>query len=176
MNIDDETQITNYSGDLVTNKPMMPSLSPDLDAVVYSLFNGDDVWDTHSSDLYVVHLANTAIRENITQEGAVFQAKVTNRSPEWSPDGSLIAYLHVGNGRSEINIIEPNAPATTKRVVTEINNAFGGPDVLAWSPDSQVLAVIDGDNFGTIRIVDLDGVEQGRIDTQLFSIRSLSWL
>jgi hypothetical protein len=175
MDLDDERQITNYSGTLVINKPMMPTLSPSLDAVAYGLLNGDDVWDIYSSDLYIAQLGKSIPLVNLTQEAKVVQAKVVNRAPQWSPDGSLIAYLHVLDGVTEIRTIDPIAPTTSKKVITQIDNGFGGPDVLAWSPDSEVLAVIDGEHFGTIRIVDLDGVEEGRIDTHLFELKGISW-
>jgi len=155
-----ELPVTAYAGSRMVRGPMRPSWAPDGSAIAFGLLNPDDAHDELSSDLYLARFGALVTFENLTQEANTVWAKVANRSPEWSPDGRRIAYLHVGQGGTGVWVLDPEDPADTKRLVAG-TAAHRGADGVAWSPDGERLAVVDGDG---IRIVGLDGREYRRIE------------
>ncbi|MCX7958655.1 MAG: hypothetical protein N3B13_06375 [Deltaproteobacteria bacterium] len=88
------TQITNFMDQEMENRPSSPSFSPDSKKIMFSLLNPDGAYDVYSSDIFIYD-TSTGFLVNITNEAKKIQAKVANRSPEWSADPNRHAYLHI---------------------------------------------------------------------------------
>jgi len=86
--------------------------------------------------------------KRITANGSI------NRSPAWSPDGSLIAFVTLKSGQPQLTILnaagDPTAPAFPQK--GELTSAP------AWSPDGRLLAFSSGRDGNaeiyTLRIAD----------------------
>ena len=64
-----------------------------------------------------------------------------NSAPAWSPDGTLIAYVHQAGKRRDIWLM--NADGSNKRAITTSGRVVMGP---AWSPDGTRIAFADSTN------------------------------
>jgi hypothetical protein len=66
---------------------------------------------------------------------AITPFEVEGRYPQWSPDGSSIAYVAEVGNRSLISLFDPQHPSQ-RRTLTTIG---GGARPISWSPDSRHL-------------------------------------
>jgi hypothetical protein len=86
-----------------------------------------------ASQVYTINAVNgSAVR--LTSSGR-------NSAPEWSPNGSMIAYLHQAGKRRDIWVMA--ADGSNKHAVTTSGRVTMGP---AWSPDGTRIAFADGTN------------------------------
>ncbi len=88
------------------------------------------------------------------EHGVVLQITHTSgaaeRYPEWSPDGSKLAYWSDASGENEL-VIRPADGSGEERTVTALGPGFRYRPF--WSPDSKRIAFVDSTR--TIRILDV---------------------
>jgi Tol biopolymer transport system component len=111
-----------------------PSLSPDGNHVVFSWTGAKQ----DNQDIYV------------QQIGAGAPLRLTSDpnndySPNWSPDGRMIAFLRRGpaGNKSEVRLIAPLGGTERKVADIEPRGALYRPISLAWCPDSACVLTID---------------------------------
>jgi tricorn protease len=84
---------------------------------------------------------------------------VMERSPAWSPDGKMIAYLSDESGEYELHIRAQNGMGDAQKIRLGANAFYSFP---RWSPDSKKIAYID--NHLTIWYVDLEKKQPVKVD------------
>lgn len=139
-----------------------PSWSPDGRHVVFSrsvldLSGPDPVASASRRDLYTVRVADG---RGLTE---LVGGPTDDFEPTWSPDGSLIAFVRIGDGSepgatpaaSQIWIVQADGTAPTP--VTTLEQGSWRP---AWSPDGASIAFDDDDE---IHVVGLDGEDPRRV-------------
>jgi WD40 repeat protein len=85
--------------------------------------------------------------------------EISGGGPDWSPDGSQIAFHSVGDGDAEIWVM--NADGTNPRQLTDNDAEDWHP---AWSPDGRQIAFMsDRDGNYEIYIMDANGSEPQRL-------------
>lgn len=97
------------------------------------VFSSDKVWD---QDIYVLSLIPKVTEKRLTRGLRLEQ------SPEWSPDGSMIAYSSNGD------IFIANADGSNPRNLTKHPSIDVSP---TWSPDGSMLAFVS-DRTGSPKI------------------------
>ncbi|MCX7944368.1 MAG: hypothetical protein N2746_07675 [Deltaproteobacteria bacterium] len=163
------SQITTFMDGEMNNRPSSPSFSPDSKKILFSILNPTGSYDVYSSDLFIYDL-ETGFLVNITNEARKIQAKVANRSAEWSPISSRYAYLHVLFPESGYYLVD--GISTRKRISEETHNGIDG---IAFSPNANAIAIVTKQGKG-INILDLNGIvlfELMIIDLEY--IDNLSW-
>lgn len=94
-----------------------------------------------SSDLFVLDAASGEVTP--VHEGRGFSIW-----PQWSPDGSLIAYVSNETGRGAIGIFVAKADGTDPVNILDPGRMLdgeGGPVFLSWSPDGSRIAYVGRD-------------------------------
>jgi Tol biopolymer transport system component len=85
--------------------------------------------------LYVVNADGTGLRQ-------VGRGDLLRYNPDWSPDGTRIAYTSDYKGKRHVWQMTPTGASKT---VTTANLVFDGPvDQVSWSPDSASIAFTAG--------------------------------
>jgi Tol biopolymer transport system component len=109
-----------------------------------------------------------------------------NRQPDWSPDGTLLAYVssRAANGRDTTTIAIQSAESG--KVIRQIQPQLSYAEFPRWTPDGQSLIVygwdlkggvgvyrIDAQSGKTVRIVegDLHGPQMSNDNTKLYATR-----
>jgi len=91
------------------------------------------------------------VKRNLTRTSGVAE-----RSPAWSPDGEWLAYFSDKTGEYEVTLRRVDGKAFDgagddgERTLTELGE--GWKDEIAWSPDSEMLAVTG--SLGSLDLVD----------------------
>jgi WD40-like Beta Propeller Repeat len=93
------------------------------------------------------------------------------RFPKWSPDGSKIAFEYRLNGRSQIDLINPDGTG-----LRPLNVGSGENSDPAWSPDGKRL-VFTSNRSGKahIYVVNLDGTGLKRLTSAAAPDRTPAW-
>jgi uncharacterized repeat protein (TIGR01451 family) len=142
MNADgsDRTQLTSGLDDY-------PSWSPDGTTIAFERF-ADTGGGFGGSDIYVMN-ADGSGQTRLTDGGASF----LNEAPDWSPDGTKIAFETTRDGRGEIYVMNPDGSDVTRVTFS------GGNEFPAWSPDGTKIAFDGGASVAdsTIHVMDADG-------------------
>jgi len=102
-----------------------PVISPDGKQVVYSRNRVDKVNDRYSNDLWIMNI-----------DGGKNRFLVKGSSPQWSPDGTRLAYLAQG---------EPSGGQVFVRWMdtgesTQLTRVDESPGNIRWSPDGKQIA------------------------------------
>jgi TolB protein len=141
MNADGTGDVTLAGGtwDVTHTEDRSPAWSPDGSKIVFSRLHEENGslpgWEIFNQDIYVMNAdGSNAIR--LTNDPS------SDFNPDWSPDGSKIAFVSQRVPRSGIYVM--NADGTGQTWLTEGNNP-------AWSPDGTKI-VFDG-----IRVMNPDG-------------------
>ena len=106
------------------------SYSPDGTRIAFSAARDPDLISSFSKDIYVVNVADGAVKKIVDTPGP-------DGDPEWSPDSRQIAYITSNSSKyffytnGKIAVVDANGG--TPRVVSD---AFDeDPDLLKWSPE-----------------------------------------
>lgn len=127
-----------------------PTLSPGGDRAVFAATRPDVTADAYVGQLWQVGLDGSAPAERLTRGFG-------DTDPQFSPDGSVIAFLRVGGSGEKPQIQVVRAAGGEPVVVT---HQPLGVSEFAWSPDSSRLVFVarvpEPGRYGT-----LDGVDPG---------------
>ena len=89
-----------------------------------------------------------------TNELNVTNSTQKEKSPAWSPDGKLIAYVR----RPDRQLFVMDADGTSARPLAFVSDVSDKP---SWSPDSRRIAFIGGSDLAyTLSVVNIDGTGQ----------------
>lgn len=124
-----------------------PKWSPTGDSLVVAL-GETDAW---RSDLALVDVHIRSIR-NLTED------HLGNGHPDWSPDGSRIAFSSVRNGRGDIFVLDVATGLRTRLTHDPLLHA----DFPHWSPDGATLAYV------------LRPFDASKVGAQRYGVRSLA--
>ena len=102
-------------------------ISPDGRSVAFSTLGGQE-------DLFVVHSDGTGYRQ-ITDDA------FRDRGPQWSPDGTRIAFYSDRSGRYETWAIRPDGSGRPEQLTKTTGPSRWDSE---WSPDGKRLATTDG--------------------------------
>ncbi len=106
--------------------PQTPRLSPDGERVIFSLTRIDQTTQKKTSNLYLI-----TVKDGV-QRQFTFGDQI-DASPEWSPDGSTIAFLsNRGDKEKPLQIYLLPASGGEARPLTEFKGEING---YCWSPD-----------------------------------------
>ncbi len=104
-------------------------LSPDGKQVVYALNQNDLEKDTISTQLWLIEIASG-------EAVPLTHGDKQNTLPEWSPDGSQIAFLSDRSGKTQIYLL-PVQGGEARQITHLKQGVASGP---AWSPDGKTIA------------------------------------
>jgi dipeptidyl aminopeptidase/acylaminoacyl peptidase len=106
-------------------------LSPDGSKLLYVVYNYQWDWQPHLS---LLDIATGASRE-------LTPAKKSERMPQWSPDGKMLAFLSNRDGRTQVYTAKPDGSD-----VTAITARKYGVTSFHWSPDGVSIAYLAKDD------------------------------
>ncbi|MEO0492279.1 MAG: S-layer homology domain-containing protein, partial [Actinomycetota bacterium] len=143
-------------------------VSPDGTAVAYRGRYSSDSWSL--SGIFVTELATGSTSE-LTDPGSD-DSRESNERPQWSPDGTLVAWEGSVNGEDDqVYLAAPDGSG--KRSLLAPNGiAYGDP---RWSPDGDLLAINGWDGeASTVLIVEPDGTIRREFGPEAFGVDSVS--
>src|SRR6185503_9893935 len=118
------TKETFMNMESVTN----PAISPDGKQIVFTRSWVDKVKDEHVSNLWIVDVDGTRVRE-------LTSGNWRDSQPVWSPDGKRIAFLSDRDGTNQLHVLWPDTRAAAQ--LTHLEQAPAG---INWSPDGKLIA------------------------------------
>lgn len=139
------------------------SFSPDGVRIAFSATRDPDLISRFSSDIYTIALADSAVKKIVETPGP-------DDNPQWSPDGTQIAYVTANSGKffyySNSRIAVVPSTGGTPRVLTQSFDE--DPNLLRWAPEgiyfsalqktTSHLFVLDP-NSEAVKEIDLPGSE-----------------
>jgi dipeptidyl aminopeptidase/acylaminoacyl peptidase len=106
------------------------SFSPDGTKIAFSAAKDPDLISEGSKDIYVVAVANGAVKKIVDTPGP-------DSDPKWSPDGKQLAYVTANGAKyffyTNQKIAVVNADGGTPRIVS--NTFDEDADLLKWAPE-----------------------------------------
>jgi dipeptidyl aminopeptidase/acylaminoacyl peptidase len=106
-------------------------LSPDGSKLLYVLYSYQWDWQPH---LCLMDIASANARE-------LTPAKKSERSPQWSPDGRMLAFLSNRDGKSQVYTAQADGSE-----VTAVTSRKYGVTSFHWSPDGRAIAYLAKDD------------------------------
>jgi len=119
-----------FTGDDLFNLEVAtdPQISPDGRTIAYVRKSNDIMTDKARSTIWLIDVASGQQRPLLAGSGSYF-------SPQWSPDGTRLAYVAAEGGNPQL-YVRWMASGESAR----ITGLPDGPDSLAWSPDGRRIA------------------------------------
>jgi len=119
-----------FTGDDLFNLEVAtdPQISPDGRTIAYVRKSNDIMTDKARSTIWLVDVASGQQRPLLAGSGSYF-------SPQWSPDGTRLAYVAAEGGNPQL-YVRWMASGESAR----ITGLPDGPDSVAWSPDGRRIA------------------------------------
>ncbi len=139
------------------------SFSPDGARIAFSATRDPDLISRFSSDIYTVTLADSAVKKIVETPGP-------DENPQWSPDGTQIAYVTANSGKffyySNSRIAAVPSTGGAPRVLTQSFDE--DPNLLRWAPEGIYFSALQkttshlfalDPNSETVKQIDLPGSE-----------------
>ncbi|HET9712429.1 MAG TPA: DPP IV N-terminal domain-containing protein, partial [Pyrinomonadaceae bacterium] len=105
-----------------------PAISPDGRQIVFTRSWVDKVKDERVSNLWIVDVDGTRVRE-------LTSGTWRDSQPVWSPDGKRIAFLSDRGGTDQLHVLWVDTRETSQ--LTHLDQA---PSGINWSPDGKLIA------------------------------------
>jgi dipeptidyl aminopeptidase/acylaminoacyl peptidase len=105
-----------------------PQIRPDGRSVAYVRRAYDVMTDSSRRSIWLVDARTGAQTPVVAGTGS-------HTSPRWSPDGTRLAYVSSGEGRTQLFVHWVQSGASAR-----ITDLIGAPDDLSWSPDGKTIA------------------------------------
>ncbi|MDP9222594.1 MAG: hypothetical protein M3P18_01840 [Actinomycetota bacterium] len=118
---------------------LSPVFSPDGSKIVFRGYLQGAVSGGANYDIYVMTADGSGVT-NLTTSPEDVQSEASQDSPQWSPDGSMIAYNNDGRGDTS-GLYVMNADGSDQRRIADGWNA-------TWSPDGSQIAFALGSGHG----------------------------
>jgi uncharacterized protein (TIGR01244 family) len=133
-----------------------PAISPDGKLVAYTVREPNWEENSYETEIWLVDVATAKPRQ-------LTNGKKSSSAPDWSPDGTRIAFLSDRSDKQQIWLISPLFGEAEQ--VTNEEDAVGGN--FAWSPDGKQIAFTKAEpksdatkerdkKYGEFEIVDAD--------------------
>lgn len=133
-----------------------PVISPDGKYVAYTIREPNWDEDAYETEIWLAEVATGSVRQ-------LTNAKKSSTGPDWSPDGTMIAFTSTRSDKSQIYIIRL-AGGEAEPITSGDDGVAGG---FAWSPDGTRIAYTVTDpkpdtwkdrdkKYGDFEIVDAD--------------------
>ena len=107
-----------------------PAISPDGKLVAYTVREPNWEENNYETEIWLVDVAAAKPRQ-------LTNAKKSSSAPDWSPDGTRIAFLSDRSDKQQIWLISP-VFGEAEQLTTEEDGVGGN---FAWSPDGKHIAV-----------------------------------
>jgi len=105
-----------------------PEISPDGKQIVFTRSWIDKVKDERVSNLWIVDVDGTRVRE-------LTNGNWRDSQPVWSPDGKRIAFMSDRDGTNQLHVLWVDT-----REVAQLTHLEQAPTSINWSPDSKLIA------------------------------------
>ena len=164
-----------------------PAISPDGKLVAYTVREPNWEENSYETEIWLVDVAAAKPRQ-------LTNAKKSSSAPDWSPDGTRIAFLSDRSDKQQIWLISPLF-GEAEQLTTEEDGVGGN---FAWSPDGKQIAftkaepksdaakerdkkygefeVVDADQRLThLWVIDLESKKVKRLTQGAFTVGSFDW-
>jgi dipeptidyl aminopeptidase/acylaminoacyl peptidase len=146
-----------------------PTLSPDGGTAVIATDRPDLDADAYVGQLWSVDVRGSSAPRRITRG-------FRDSSPQFSPDGSAIAFLRAEQGEPP----QLHVMATAGGEPVKATDRILGVTDFRWSPDGRTLAFVSRDpehgRYGTVEGVDASAEPPRRITTYRYSANGVGWM
>jgi TolB protein len=151
----------------------VPAWSPDGTAIAYDRYNPA----AGTSGTHEIWLMNRdgSNRRQLTfppQNEEISSLNGHDSMPDWSPDGSEVAFVRSYRGRSDIYVIRANGSGLRRLTNTTHAGHHAWP---AWSPNGERIIFVSDRRKPAIYVMNADGSHHERVTTGAIGYAFLDW-